>query len=132
VVWWTVTDVSEERAASIFRAEVTLKLKSVGSSKMSVISSRLQGITSQKTAIFKATTVRNSNLGRFPQGNSGSTQHNLSNGYPLLTPWNKAPSTAFPKLVSSEKFMKCDSFSYIKIKNHKKWESEKQNKIRNG
>jgi hypothetical protein len=32
---------------------------------------------------------------------------------------------AFPKLVSREKFLKCDFFNYIRIKNHKNWESEK-------
>jgi hypothetical protein len=32
---------------------------------------------------------------------------------------------AFPKLVGREKFLKCDFFNYIKIKNHKKCESEK-------
>jgi hypothetical protein len=28
-------------------------------------------------------------------------------------------------VVGREKFMKCDFFNYIKIKNHTKWESEK-------
>jgi hypothetical protein len=27
--------------------------------------------------------------------------------------------------VGREKFLKCDFFNYIKIKDHKKWESEK-------
>jgi hypothetical protein len=35
-------------------------------------------------------------------------------------------------VVGREKFVKCDFFNYIKIKNNKKWESEKQNKIRKG
>jgi hypothetical protein len=35
-------------------------------------------------------------------------------------------------VVGREKFLKCDFFNYITIKNHKKWESEKQNKIRKG
>jgi hypothetical protein len=34
-------------------------------------------------------------------------------------------TAAFPKLVGCEKFLKCDFFNYIKIKNLKKWESEK-------
>jgi hypothetical protein len=32
-------------------------------------------------------------------------------------------------MVGREKFMKCEFFNYIKIKNHRKWESKKQNKI---
>jgi hypothetical protein len=35
-------------------------------------------------------------------------------------------------VVGRKKFLKCDFFNYMKIKNHKKWESEKQNKIRKG
>jgi hypothetical protein len=33
-------------------------------------------------------------------------------------------------VAGREKFLKCDFFNYIKIENHKKWESEK--KIRKG
>jgi hypothetical protein len=28
-------------------------------------------------------------------------------------------------VAGREKFLKCDFFNYIKIKNHKKWESDK-------
>jgi hypothetical protein len=38
----------------------------------------------------------------------------------------------FPKLVGCKKFLKCDFFNYIKTKNPKKWESEKQKKTRKG
>jgi hypothetical protein len=41
-------------------------------------------------------------------------------------------NTAFPKLVGREKFLKCDFFNYIKIKNHEKFESEKQTKLEKG
>jgi hypothetical protein len=34
--------------------------------------------------------------------------------------------------VGRKKFLKCDIFNYVQIKNHKKWQSEKQNKIRKG
>jgi hypothetical protein len=35
--------------------------------------------------------------------------------------------------VGREKFLKCDSFNYIKIKNYKKWKSEKnQTKLEKG
>jgi hypothetical protein len=36
-----------------------------------------------------------------------------------------ASRPAFPKLEGRGKFFKCDIFNYIKIKNYKKWESEK-------
>jgi hypothetical protein len=35
------------------------------------------------------------------------------------------PRPAFPKLVGREKFLKCEFFNYIIIKNHKKWKIEK-------
>jgi hypothetical protein len=35
-------------------------------------------------------------------------------------------------VVGRENLLKWDFFNYIKIKNHKKWESEKQNKSRKG
>jgi hypothetical protein len=40
-----------------------------------------------------------------------------------------ACGAAFPKLVGRKMFLKCNFFNYIKIKNHKKWESEITNKI---
>jgi hypothetical protein len=46
----------------------------------------------------------------------------------LYNPLNKSFSNwwvASRFVVGREKFLKCDFFNYIKIKSHKKWESEK-------